>query len=145
MNGENKDSQGTANFVATFFQEYKNVVQQEKGIPNRINQKWKKPPHGIVKINFDGNVRKADKRKGVGVIAKDDKGKVLGAVQATIDVIIELAVIEAYAANRGLLFAHQMGFTKIILEGDALSVIFKILQLDPSLSHISNLTKEAKS
>ena len=38
-----------------------------------------------------------------------------------------------------------MSFTNIILEGDALPVILKILQPDPSFSSIGNLTEEAKS
>ena len=54
-------------------------------------------------------------------------------------------VIEAYVACRGMEFAQQMGFTNIILEGDALSIILKILQPDPSLSSIGNLTEDAKT
>ena len=50
------------------------------------------------------------------------------------------SAIEAHAAIRALLFAQQMGFTKIILEGDALTVINKIIQPYPSLSeNVKNL------
>ena len=65
MNGENRDSQGATNFAATFFQEYKNAMQQEEGRPNRVNQKWQKPTQRIIKVNFDGSVRKAAKSGGV--------------------------------------------------------------------------------
>ena len=54
-------------------------------------------------------------------------------------------VIEAYATCRGMEFAQQMGFTNIILEGDALLIILKILQPDPSFSSIRNLIEDAKT
>ena len=62
MNGKNKDSQGAANFEATFFQEYRNAMQKEEGRPIRVNQKWQKPSQWIIKINFDGSVKKAEKK-----------------------------------------------------------------------------------
>ena len=42
------------------------------------------------------------------------------------------------------MFAKDMGFTRIILEGDALMLITKILQAQPSLSVIGNLVAAAK-
>ena len=52
--------------------------------------------------------------------------------------------VEAHAAFRALTFGKDMGFTRIMLEGDALSVITKILQSEPSLSDIGNLVDAAK-
>ena len=49
MNGENRDSQGATNFAATFFQEYKNAMQQEEGRPNRVNQSGRNQPRGLSK------------------------------------------------------------------------------------------------
>ena len=111
-----------------------------------MNQKWQKPAQGFIKIIFDGSVKKAEKKKrGPGIIARNEKGEVMGVVQATIDGVTEPKVIKAYAACRGMKFAQQTGFTNIILEGDSLPVILKILQLDPSLSFIGNLTEKVKS
>ena len=90
-------------------------------------------------------MRKAEKKEVIEIIARNEKGKVMGAVQATIDGVIEPEVIEAYAAGRGMEFAQQMGFTNIILKGDVLPVILKILQPDPNLSSIGNLTEDAKT
>ena len=85
------------------------------------------------------------KKEGIGIIARNEKGEVMGVVQATIDGVTEPKVIKAYAACRGMKFAQQTGFTNIILEGDALLIILKILQPDPSLSSIGNLTEDAKT
>ena len=43
-----------------------------------------------------------------------------------------------------MLFGQQMGFTNVMLEGDALVVINKILQPSSSLSNIGNLIDEVK-
>ena len=43
-----------------------------------------------------------------------------------------------------LIFSQQMGFSKIILEGNTLTVINQIYQVAHNLSVIGNLTDEAK-
>ena len=68
----------------------------------------------------------------------------LGAVQAFIEGTTNPMAIEAHAAHRALLFGQQMGFTRIILERDALSMITKIMKLEPSLSDVGNLVEAAK-
>ncbi|XWS58017.1 hypothetical protein CRYUN_Cryun09bG0222900 [Craigia yunnanensis] len=45
---------------------------------------------------------------------------------------------------RAMEFGIQMGFTKIIIQGDALSVVSKINQPTPHLSPIGNLIEDAK-
>ena len=51
---------------------------------------------------------------------------------------------EPVAATRALSFALHMGFSKIILDGDALGVINQIRPYTHSLSNIENITEEAK-
>ena len=90
-------------------------------------------------------LKEADRKGGIEVIARNDKGEVLGALQASIVGITDPRIIEAQASNRALMFAHHMGFSRIILEGNALTVINKILHPFPSLSRIGNLFEDAKN
>ena len=62
-------------------------------------QKWQKPPHGVVKLNFNGSVKKDDNIGGIGVLARNDKVEVLGAVQAIIEGVTDSATVEAYAGS----------------------------------------------
>ena len=142
---EKIESLGAANFAFTFFQEYRKAMLKEEDRVTKVHQVWQKPSQGNIKINFDGSVRKAEKKGGIGIIARNEKGEVMGAVQATIDGVTDPEAIEAYAACRGMQFVQQMGFNNIVLEGDALSVILKILQPDPSLFVIGILIEEAKT
>ena len=144
MNGDTRDSYGITKFAMQFYQEYKNAIKWDEKSDSREVQKWKKPPQGIIKINFDGSFKVAERKGGIGVIARDDKGDIVGAAQAINQGITDPLVVEATAAIRALMFAKDMGFTRIILEGDALMLITKILQAQPSLSVIGNLVAAAK-
>ena len=128
----------------SFFQEYRSANHREDGRKVRDNQRWQKPPENVIKINFDGSVSTTNRRGGIGVIARDNNGEVVGVLQASIRGITDPNVIEAYAAAKAILFGQQMGFTRIILEGDALMVINKILQTSPSLSNNGNLVDDVK-
>ena len=53
-------------------------------------------------------------------------------------------VVEIVAAIKAMVFARHMGFTKIMVEGDALNFINGINQTGQDLPAIGNLTGEAK-
>lgn len=44
--------------------------------------RWKKPKEGVYKINWDAATKSADGKIGIGVIARDYKGQVLGTLKA---------------------------------------------------------------
>ena len=98
----------------------------------------------MIKINFDDSLKVADRRGGIRIIVKNNKGEIVGAVHAFIEGTTNPMAIEANVAFRALLFGKDMRFTRIILEGDALSVITKMMQTEPSLSDVGNLGKVVK-
>ena len=63
------------------------------------------------------------------------------ALQTFVEGTIDPSSIETHAAFKALQFTHHMGFTTIILEGDALTVINKIKQPSPSLLSIGILIR----
>ena len=86
-----------------------------------------------------------ERRGGVGVIAEDAEGRVLGAAQSVLHGVRDPEVIETVAAIRAMEFAHHMGFTNVLIEGEALYIIKLINQADQDLSGIGNLIEEAKT
>ena len=62
------------------------------------NTKMAKPSQGLIKLNFDGSLNVTDRRGGIGIIAKNDKREVVGAVQAFIEGTTNPMVDETYAA-----------------------------------------------
>ena len=95
-------------------------------------------------INFDGTVNVNEVVRGIGIVARDRNGMVVGTLQSCVKDIIDPASIESLAAVKALTFAKDMGFRQIILESDALAVINKINHASPDLSMIGNIIEEAR-
>ncbi|KAA3462946.1 non-ltr retroelement reverse transcriptase [Gossypium australe] len=87
---------------------------------------WHPPPLGVIKLNFDASFNKDSNSSIAAVIARNDKGLVMGACVYRYVDIVDAFVAEARACERALLFAIDMGFRKIILEGDSLTTIKKV-------------------
>ncbi|KAA3468379.1 reverse transcriptase [Gossypium australe] len=87
---------------------------------------WHPPPLGVIKLNFDASFNKDPNSSIAAVIARNDKGLVMGVCVYQYVDIVDAFVAEARACERALLFAIDMGFRKIILEGDSLTIIKKV-------------------
>ncbi|XVF35983.1 hypothetical protein REPUB_Repub19eG0019000 [Reevesia pubescens] len=106
--------------------------------------KWLKPDVDKVKVNFDGALRCPLNAGGVGIVIRDHEGFVLGACAEFYEGVTDSLVIESIAAVQAILFAADMGFRNIILEGDCLQVIQNLTTTHPDLSAVGTLTLEAQ-
>ncbi|XP_022755038.1 uncharacterized protein LOC111303203 [Durio zibethinus] len=104
---------------------------------------WKPPSNEIVKVNFDGVTDTREKKGGVEVVIRDCTGEVLATASITMPGINDPFHAEAYLATQALMFASNMGFKRIILEGDALGIIKTLNSTGPDLSTIEVTTEEA--
>ncbi|XVF85388.1 hypothetical protein PTKIN_Ptkin17bG0113900 [Pterospermum kingtungense] len=105
---------------------------------------WSSPSPGFVKVNFDGALQLLDHIEGVGIVIRNHEAKVLGAKSLRVHVASDSFVIKAIAAMFALEFAVDLGFTDIILEGDALSIVKGINDVGEDLSPIGVILQEAK-
>ncbi|KAA3472112.1 reverse transcriptase [Gossypium australe] len=87
---------------------------------------WKPPLPGIIKLNFDASFVNATNSAIVGVVGRNDRGLIMGACTYQINDAADAFVAESRACERAILFAIDMGFRKIMVEGDSLTVIKKI-------------------
>ena len=87
--------------------------------PVQAPTKWKPPPLDWVKINFDGAVFKEHVEAGLGSIIRNDRGLVMAALTQVIPLPTSVEMVEELAARRTLFFAKELGFEKVILEGDS--------------------------
>jgi ribonuclease HI len=114
------------------------------GIPNTVGQQWRKPPVGVVKINWDAGVAKATSKMGVGVIARDSTGQVLASMCTTMPFITDPTVAEAVAAWRAVQFCIEHDFQDIFLEGDALEIVQALHQDTPNRSRYGQLIEDTR-
>ncbi|XP_075674771.1 uncharacterized protein LOC142643956 [Castanea sativa] len=84
---------------------------------------WSPPPRPFFKINVDGVVDKVTGRTGVGVIVRDELGRVEAAICRNLGAPFGAIEIESKAINARLLFAQDIGIRDIMVESDCLIMI----------------------
>ena len=85
--------------------------------------KWSAPPAGFFKINVDGAASDDGKPSSIGVIIRDCQGSPTAASSKVLSSPFSVEITEALALQEGVLLASEMGLSKVIFEGDALSII----------------------
>ncbi|OMO61292.1 hypothetical protein CCACVL1_23617 [Corchorus capsularis] len=104
-------------------------------LPSEI-VKCKAPGRGVYKINFDGGFHASSRTSSFGAVARDSDGQVLGAVAGPILLVTDSFAAEALAASKAILWARDMGFRDVVLEGDSLTIIRKVNSSSPDLNPI---------
>lgn len=92
---------------------------------------WQPPTSGFTKLNFDASFQEDSNTSTVAVLARNDMGLILGACTYPYTDVADAFVAEARACERALLFAIDMGFRLVILEGDSLTIIKKLTTVCP--------------
>ena len=87
------------------------------------DNRWQAPQAVFVKVNFDGAVFGELNKSGVGVVIRDNNGTILGSCSEKLSQAYKAEETKALAARKALMFAHELGFQRVILEGDALGLI----------------------
>ncbi|MBA0626742.1 hypothetical protein Godav_004347 [Gossypium davidsonii] len=85
--------------------------------------------HEGLKISMQellGFIRDDFKISATVVLGRNNEGKIMGACTFPYEGVVYAFAAEARANERALLFAIEMGFRRILLEGDSLSIIKKL-------------------
>ena len=88
-----------------------------------IDNTWEKPPNGFVNINWDGAVDSLNGRVGMGVIARDQNGSVIAMVCGGRQYVTDPVMAKALALCEAVELSYQVATQKLILEGDAITMI----------------------
>ncbi|KAK9987726.1 hypothetical protein SO802_027965 [Lithocarpus litseifolius] len=87
---------------------------------------WTPPAAPSFKVNVDGAVFSSQGAVGIGVLIRDDEGRVEGALSKKIMAPLGAVEAEAKAFEAGILFAKDIGIQEFILKGDS-TIIYKAL------------------
>ena len=144
FNEENKDPTCVAEFAWNYLHEHKTSKGATKVTGMTAVNRWTAPKHGFIKINFDGALNKDSRLSGFGAVARDSEGQVLGALAGKEWYVAMPEVAEGLAVRRALIWAREMGFSRIIVEGDSLSLINKLKGTGMDFSPIGHLVDDSK-
>jgi hypothetical protein len=86
-------------------------------------ERWKKPPIGVLKINWDAALDPRIGKMGLGTLARDHKGRVLAMTSSIRNQINHPTTTETLAVWQAVVLGIQLGATYLELEGDALEVV----------------------
>ena len=108
-----------------FLQEFKAAKEEDRRGAAAISRfpRWIPPIPDQFKINFDGAVFSDLDAAGLGVVVRDSRGRVLGAVAERIPIPNSPAIVEALACRRAMIFARELSIPDAIFEGDAKLII----------------------
>ena len=112
-----------------FLQDFKAAKEEDRRVAAAVSRfpRWIPPIPDQFKINFDGAVFSDLDAVGLGVVVRDSRGKVLGAVAERIPIPNSPAIVEALACRRAMIFARELSLPDAIFEGDA-ELIIKALR-----------------
>jgi hypothetical protein len=111
-------------------------VSETSGVQVSVAPTWQPPLTGKVKINWDASINERDGRIGVGLVARDAFGMVLGGRCVSRCLRTDPLTAEAMGALFAVQFCIEVGFFDVVFEGDAQSVIKEIDSQPPHLSRI---------
>nr|XP_023927696.1 uncharacterized protein LOC112039084 [Quercus suber] len=94
-------------------------ITAPKPPPAQSHTKWMPPPTDWVKVNFDGAVFQESGEAGLGTIIHNDHGLVMATLTQVIPLLTLVEMVEVLAAQRALIFAKELGFDHVILEGES--------------------------
>ena len=86
--------------------------------PSRIAI-WTPPSDGWYKVNVDEVVFNELGSCGIGIVIRNNRGEIMGAMSKRMDILLGALEVEAKAFEKGLLLASDLGLKHIVLEGDA--------------------------
>lgn len=80
---------------------------------------WTPSHEGWYKVNVDGAVFKESGSYGIGIVIRNEKGQIMGAMSKKMHIPLGALEVEAKAFEEGILLVGNLSLKNIILEGDA--------------------------
>lgn len=97
-----------------------------------------------MKVNFDASFQQTTKKSVQGVLIRNYEGLIMGACTYPIDHILDPTMVKVRACLQALQFAEDLGFRRILVEGDALTVIRKMKSTNEDKSVIGMVIRASK-
>jgi ribonuclease HI len=98
----------------------------------------------MLKINFDAALDVSKNVVGLGILVRDEGGRVKGAYSVTLKVAVSPPEDEALVALQAMIFAQEKEYSRVIFEGDAQTIVNAVNSLQPNESSYGHFIEDAK-
>ncbi|KAK8511097.1 hypothetical protein V6N12_033378 [Hibiscus sabdariffa] len=114
------------NFSRLSLQEWKysNSALLKKVVKAKVS--WSPPMIGRVKVNFDASFNQSLLQSVSGIVIRNSDGLLMAADSFPNSHVVSPEMAEALACEQALTLSKDLGFRKIEVEGDALTIISKL-------------------
>ncbi|KAK8711044.1 hypothetical protein V6N13_146346 [Hibiscus sabdariffa] len=113
-------------FVRTFLQECGSISNNESANPVLQSVSWQAPLENVYKFNFDTSFNSQNRSSTSGVIGRDITGEIMTSCVVPHNNVLDALMAEALACLQSVHYAKELGFRRVIIEGDSLIVIKKL-------------------
>ncbi|KAL4309243.1 hypothetical protein GQ457_01G013830 [Hibiscus cannabinus] len=135
----------SATFIRALFLELESVQKLPVPVQTTNAVKWV-PPHGdIIKMNFDASFNSSLHSSVSGIVSRDSQGLLMAACTYPHTGIADSFAAEAKACERAVIFAVELGFRSVHVEGDSLTIIKKLNSPTLDKSEISPIIRDILS
>ncbi|KAK8559006.1 hypothetical protein V6N13_098605 [Hibiscus sabdariffa] len=110
-------------------------------VHNSSNDRWNPPDENHVKINFDASFNAAERKSISRAIVRDTNGYIMAADTFSHYYVSDPKMVEARTCKQAVSLARDLGFRRVIFEGDAINFISKLNNLTNDLSEINVILK----
>ena len=107
--------------------------------------RWLPPLTSQHKVNYDGTLFRESRLAGIGVVARDSDGRVVGALSDRVGLPGTVEEVEAIACREAVKFALQLGLTEVVFEGDSESITMAIISGKPCFSSYGHILDDVKA
>lgn len=95
-------------------------------------------------MNWDAAIDKSTNVIGVGLIARDSTGKVKASMCSHMAYITEPSMAEVFVVMKGVEFAKNMGFQRLLLKGDLQVIVLALNSDGPCSVSLASLVEDSR-
>lgn len=126
--------------------EYQSAQPKETVAASSVRPRirWSPPPSNGYRANFDAAIFQDVGRAGIGVIIRDSQGLAMASLTQNVQLASSVVEMEALAATRAIELATELGFDRIIFEGDSTTVLRALTDQSSTYAAFSLLIRMAQ-